>query len=251
MKDSNPYQLWHRMKDNCLLALSDLTLIASKCPNEKLQQIFNEASLRELLQYIFLSDRSEKDSKGRMPDIKLASVFVNIGIQTCIYEYEKWNRDTPETSKPTIDHLHQTMAICKEIGYKATLNLIEQEHRVKNLKYICIWEEIERKNKDKFKNYVLNNVEYETNDPSSVFQVLLKKSTANEKEFHVFETPPIPLDYESARSSELVDFICIVKININPIENKGKIVFYNNENEEIKSKNITIKKYGSQTALFS
>ena len=66
--DSNPHQLWQRMKSNCLSAINDLALIASKCPNEKLQQIFNESSLSNLLQNIFLYDKSEKENKPRLPD---------------------------------------------------------------------------------------------------------------------------------------------------------------------------------------
>ena len=182
--------------------------------------------------------------------LRLASLFASIAIQTCIDQFQKWNRDTPETSKPTIDHLYQVMAICKEISYKATLNLIEQESHEKNMKYLCIWEELQNKHESKFENFILRNMKYETNeDPTVVKQVFSKYVRANEMEFHVFETPTMELTYEDAIASEDADLICSVKIIINPIGNKGEIVFYNRNGEETKRKNITIKKYGSQTAL--
>src|SRR6476646_1063437 len=90
-KDSNPHQLWQRMKSNCILAINDLTLIASKCPDEKLQQIFNESSLNNLLQNIFQFYETEQGLKRRLPDLRLASLFASIAIQSCIYEFQKWN----------------------------------------------------------------------------------------------------------------------------------------------------------------
>ena len=249
-KDSNPHQQWQRTKNKCLLALRDLTLIASKSSNEKLHEIFNETTLKDLLNYIFRFNRLEKEGDTRISDVKLASFLARTGIDICIYEYQKWNRDTPETSKPAIDHLNRAIAICDEIGYKATLNLMESESRRKNLKYICIWEEIDSKDRDKFDNYIIKDVEVKEDSSMYPIQVIPKKKTLNEKEIYIFQSD-IPLEDNYDESYVHAIFLGSVRIIINKDQDKGKIIFYNRENNETKSEDLILKKYGSQTAIFS
>ena len=229
---------WKRIRDQSIRALSDLSLLAEKSPNNKLRQIFNENTIKDLLFAIFLIDRSESKLKERSADVQLAAEFVRIGIDVCMSEYEKWNKDNPESSKPTMDYLDKAVAICNEIGFKSRMNLMEKESNENKYKLICIWEETDRKNKDKFDQYILKEMKIDDDIPMTRIN---NKYTSFEKEWDLIEDIGDPSEN---------GYLGKVIVNINPVENKGKIKFYNDKNEEIKIKNIVIKKYGSHTALW-
>jgi hypothetical protein len=168
----------------------------------------------------------------------LATLLIRHSIPICIQEYEKLNIDTPKSAKPTIDYLSKSMEICTEIGYKSKIVKMEREAKEKNLKMICIWEEINFKHKEKFKDHILK--EMKIVDPANVLEIA-NTPNSNEKEFHIFD---LVIPEESA-------FLGKVIININPIINTGKISFYDDKNEKVKSKNLVVKKYGSKTALWN
>ncbi len=140
-ENSNLPQMWNRIKRKCETAIRDLRLIATKSPDDKLQEIFNEDTFKKLLLAIFTLDRSGPNSKlkFRSPDLQLASFFADFGIELCIEEIKKKNTDTPESSKPIIDQLTRTQAICREIGFKYKLDTIEEESKKNKSRFICIY----------------------------------------------------------------------------------------------------------------
>jgi hypothetical protein len=222
--------------------------VAIKTPNDKLHDIFNEKSLDELLQSLFMFYKSGNDIKSRLPDVKLATLLVRTGLLICIWEYQEWNKDTPESAKPTIDYLYKSMTICNEIGYKSRLNMIEKEASAKKLNFICIWEDIGGKDKDRFERYILN--EFNPHKPvviseeRLVYDVRISVDKKLEKEFHLFE-------FDIASLPEDGVFIGKVRISINPKENNAKMMFYDIDEQEIKRKSLVIKNYDiSQTVLF-
>lgn len=246
--DSNKSQLWRRIRDDCLQALGDLSIVAMKTPNDKLYEFINEKNLEELLNSLFMFHQSDNGIKYRHPDVKLASILVRTGVLICIREYKKWNKDTPESAKPTIDYLYKSITICNEIGYKSRLNMIEEEATAKKLEYICIWEDISGKDEHKIGSYIINNFKpgkpTVKSDEPLVYDTKIIVDNRYEKEFHLFE-------FDIASVPEDGVFVGKVRISISPLGNTAKMIFYDIDNQEIKSKNLVIKKYGdSQTALF-
>lgn len=239
-----------KIKKKCEQALRDLTLIALKSSSDELNEIFNEDSLRGLLYGLFLMDKSdlELQLKPRSADLQLASIFVSVCIHVCISEYEKWNKDTPESSTPTIDYLKKAIAICKEIGYKHKLDLIEKDSIENKLKFICIWEEISHKHLDRFVNYLMKYLVeiMGIRDPVKLYCDI---NNPKVKEFSIIDLV----------SSDDDLYLGKVTVNIEPPFNKGEIKFYDKEDKEIKSFNdkneeikykVTLKKFNSQTALY-
>ncbi len=232
---SNVSLKWKRIKEKSIRAINDLSLIASKSPDDKLQQIFNETTLEKFLKDLFIHDYTEIPAKVRSADVQLASLFADIGISVCIWEYEERNKDTPGSSKPAIDNLKSAKAICRDIGYSYRLDLMKKESVEKKLTFICIWEEIDLKHELKFSEYItkvtpikgINNWTSKTINPNSM-------------EFY-FSDHPEP--GEGAYIGKAI-------ININPIQNNGKITFYNENDEKIKNISLVVKKYGYQTALY-
>lgn len=245
--DSNKYQTWRRIREDCLKALRDLVLVAKKTPDDKLHDIFNEKNITELLRSILFLYHSDKEITARSPDVKLASSLVSLGVMICIEEYKRWYKDTPESIKPTINYLEKSIGICNEIGYKSRLNAIEKEAVAKKLNFICIWEDISGKDKPKINNYILNELPLDkpivNSDLPLVYEVRIDVDNRLEKEFHIFE-------FDLASAPEDGILIGKARINISPIENKAKIILYDPNDQEIKKKSIVVKKYDFQTALF-
>jgi hypothetical protein len=173
-----------------------------------------------------------------------------MGIDVCINEYKKWNTDMPETSKPTIDYLYQAKAICREIAYKSTVNLIRNDSPVKKSQHSWIWEEITSKQQGDFNNYILNYGGFKFNDdPYLINFVLLKESNVIKKEYDIYQSDEVLKDNYDG-SYEYAIFLGHVTVSIDPDKNKGKIVYYDGENKETKSDDLVLKRYGSQIALW-
>ena len=232
---SNKSYEWIEIRRKSITHISDLALIASKSPDDKLQQIFNENTLKDLLWALFLIDQSESKLKPRSADVLLASKFVEIGLRVCISEYEKWNKDTPKSSEPTIEYLNKAIAICNEIGFKYRMNTMEKKS-LKNKTFIGIWEELYNKNYSQFKEYLSKEIEID----DSLLQLTIEKNIANEKEFHLILGSGDPSD----------SYIGKVIVNINLVGDDGTIKFYDDQDNETRKRNIAIKRYNSQTALY-
>ena len=58
---------------------------------------------------------------------ELASILVEIGVNICVTKYEVDNFETPNSAKPAIDYLHNTINICNEIGYKTKLQRFQKD----------------------------------------------------------------------------------------------------------------------------
>lgn len=246
--DSNKYQQWQRVRDDCLDALRDLALVACKTPDDKLHNMFNEKNIIELIRSILFLYHSDKGITARSPDVKMASSLVNLGVTICMTEYQRWNKDLPESIKPTIDYLEKCIGICSEIGYKSRLNVIENEGAAKKLNFICIWEDISGKDQNKINRYILNELKSDKPIVNSnlplVYDVRMSVINRYEKEFRIFE-------FDIASAPEDGILIGKVRISISLAINKAKLIFYNRNDQEIKNKSLVIKKYDdSQTALF-
>lgn len=245
--DKNPSQAYKRYRKEALQAISDLSLLASRLPDDKLYEIFNEKTLSPLLDSIFFLDKSERLTKFRQPNVKLAAFLVGRGIAYCLSEYEKWNEDTPETSKPTIEYLQRASSICGEIGYKFLRDYIDNKVVAKKNKLICIWERKFSNDFKKFKEYILQEIDY--NGPSTVEFESKDTKKINEYYFNLWGI----YDYDP----EEKELACSIKIVFSPDKpedfildnNHGTITFYDHQNNKIKSRRIQSLKFGSEHAL--
>jgi hypothetical protein len=243
--DKNPSQAYRRFRDEALQAISDLSLLASRLPDDKLYEIFNEHTLGPLFTSIFFVDKSKDIFKLRQPNVQLASFLVDQGITHCLSEYEKWNKDTPKSSKPTIEYLQRAASICKEIGYKYLRDYIDNKIVAKKNRLICIWENKFDRDFDRFEKYIYQEMTNLEGFPISIESVKMDKT--NEFRFIVWEEGP----------SEEKAFGGVIKIEFSLNkqyddmlnDNDGKITFYDHHHKEIKSKRIRILKFGSEHAL--
>ena len=248
--DKNPFQAYKRIRKNALQAISDLSLLASRLPDDKLYEIFNEKTLGPLFTSIFYIDKSENISKLRRPNVQLASFLVDQGITHCLSEYEKWNKDTPESSKPTIEYLQRAVSICKEIGYKYLREYIDnkvspEKIREKKNKLICIWERKLANDYDKFKDYFLQEMDYDGPDLVKLENIDTKKINELHFVLWIVEGP----EHKELAGSINIVFSLDKKEGFILDNNKGTITFYNQYHKEMKSKKIRILKFGSEHAL--
>jgi hypothetical protein len=157
-RDHNPRQTIHRLKMQSNNAISDLTILANKLPNEEQNAIFSYKNIESLLQAIlkgnndklnyysksedkgekkvFLGDNSEYDNNFNSRIIHLAALLVKEGIKKCIDQYSsKIERDST-LNKATIDNLKNAAEICDAIAFKLYLPKIELITREKKLTYL-------------------------------------------------------------------------------------------------------------------
>src|SRR5690349_7413306 len=58
-QESNPTQTWHRLRDNAIKSIHDLTLLAQKLPEDKQKEIFTPTIVDSLINQILYGWREE------------------------------------------------------------------------------------------------------------------------------------------------------------------------------------------------
>jgi hypothetical protein len=146
-QESNPTQTWHRIRDKANTMINDLMLLGEKLPDEKQREIFNEKNIFGLMRSIIWKhdiDDIEKRLEGAYDARRtaLAELLVVLGTGVCIEQYKLLMKDTPNLGEPTISHLSQSIAICRDIAYRSELMARDIEAEQQEIVYLFEWNKI-------------------------------------------------------------------------------------------------------------
>ena len=246
--DKNPSQVYRRFRDQAINAIHDLGLLASRLPDDRQYEIFNEETIRPLLKSILLFDKSEDKYKIRNPNLQLASLMVKEGIAYCLSEFRTQNKDTPESARPTIEQLERSILICNEISRQYQHNYIIRKALEMKGEFICIWEQIFASDKSKFLEYVYDQMNLGAPD-LNIKEIESKK--INEFHYVLWTSGDEPEGYYYLGEIKIV-FSLDVNANEGKLldDNPGSMIFKDEKGNEIKSKRVRIKKFGSEHVLF-
>jgi hypothetical protein len=165
-QDSNRTQTWRRIRDQSIRAISDLTLLARKIPEDKQDEIFGTKRIDELVISI-LRSRENYPSPNVLSRRKaeLAAVLVERSINMNIFHYQKLEQDTPSLIEPTINHLKQTISICDDVSYKLRLKNVEREAEIMKHRYLFSWNNMLGKEKNRLLDFILSKT---ANEPIQI-----------------------------------------------------------------------------------
>ncbi len=150
--DSNPTQTWHRIREKANRAINHLILLADKMPDEKQQEIFDKEKIFRLMRSILWKndiDDIEKTFEGLSLNGRrtaLAETLVMIATEVCVKQYKLLMKDTPNLAEPTISHLTQSAAICRDIAYRSELIERDMDAEKRGLVYLFEWNKISMTN---------------------------------------------------------------------------------------------------------
>ncbi len=244
--ETNSPQAYKRLYKHSIEAIDDLGLLASRLPNDKQFEIFNEETIGNLLKSILLIDKSEDKAKVRNSNLQLASMLIDVCIYPCLVEFRKQNKNTPESSKPTIEYLERAVLICKEIGRQHQRNYIEKEAVKMKERVICIWEGRFSFDYLQFEKYIYQEMKVDAPDLN-----IESIDTGKKYEFHyVIRTFIDGLDEYYFLGEIKIVFSTDKKEGGLLDNNSGRMVFYDQQGNEIKNKQVKIKKFGAQRVLF-
>src|ERR671919_325541 len=121
-QDSNPSQLWRRLKEESIKAINDLILLANRLPDDKQREIFSPTRVEDLItQIIYIGFFSQSHENFNSRKSEIAARLIKRGIDLIINQYMNTSSETPSLIKPTLDHLNQSVDICNDISYKMKL----------------------------------------------------------------------------------------------------------------------------------
>jgi hypothetical protein len=147
-RDSNPTQRWHRIRKMANRAINHLILLGEKMPDEKQEEIFDDKKIFRLMRSILWKhdiDDIETTFEGISLDARrtaLAKTLVMLGTEVCIQQYKLLMKDTPNLAEPTISHLRQSAAICRDIAYRSELTERDMEAEKEGIDYLFEWNKI-------------------------------------------------------------------------------------------------------------
>jgi hypothetical protein len=234
---SNPSEARRRIRDQCHKAIRDLTLIAEKSSDEIIDEIFEAGLIWDLLSSLLSIDRTNKKSKMRPPNAKLAYIFSHFGIITCLHEYQDNHFDIPAATKLISEHLEIASSICYEVGGKAINDYILRQIEGRKGEYICDFSEFFNESNGKFTSYI----EKEMNVNPEFFRRILveKKPHLLGSKFFIYNNLEIFGEYAEGVEDE---FLGEVDINYNPAKRIGTISLIDTE-EKVKKIDFVVEEY--------
>jgi hypothetical protein len=135
-----------------------------------------------------------------------------------------------------LEYLQRTIDICNEIGYKTRIEMIEKDANKKNLKYICMLEEIGHKNDSKFHDYLVKEIKLH----NSFFDIIKLRAVRNEINRKV-----IFIKLQERESNEQLG---IVLLDVSYDKNICKLL-YNSYEGIYKEKELIVNKSGDNYIL--
>src|SRR5437899_12349170 len=72
----------------------------------------------------------------------LAETLVMLGTEVCMQQYKLLMKDTPYLAEPTMSHLRQSAAICRDIAYRSELTERDMEAEQQEIVYLFEWNKI-------------------------------------------------------------------------------------------------------------
>jgi hypothetical protein len=168
-KDSNPSGMLARFKSQCRNAITELTLLASRLPNEEQESIFDYDNIQALIEamlqgnseglhsYFKANDKSifkgndrDYDNKFNSRITHTAALLVREGVKLCIDQYKSKLEQDSRLNQATIDKLNDAAEICDAIAFKLySRSTVESTSSNKEkLSYLFNWDKVTSTNTD-------------------------------------------------------------------------------------------------------
>src|SRR5215208_2222819 len=148
--------MWRRLRDMAVRAIDDLVILTQKLPEDKQKEIFSPRKINEFITYILcLGDSYPYPDVFNSRKAELAAKLVERGISLNSYQYRILNSDTPSLVEPTINHLKQSISICKDISRKVELKKIEEEAEQTETVYLFSWNKMLSKEKQRLLDFII------------------------------------------------------------------------------------------------
>ncbi|CAN5499098.1 hypothetical protein BH18THE2_BH18THE2_25580 [soil metagenome] len=178
-KESNPTQMWSRLRNTCVRAIDDLILVAKKLPEDKQKEIFTPHKIDEFVScLLYRGDTYPYPHIFNPHKAELASRLVERGVSLNSYQFHLLNRGTPSLVEPTSNHLKQAVSICRDISYKLQLKKIEEEAVEAEIVYLFSWNEMVNKEKHRLLDFITNKTgEYQI----EIIENTVKRTNNNKK----------------------------------------------------------------------
>jgi hypothetical protein len=179
LQESNPTQTLVRLRNIAIKAINDLTLVAQKLPEDTQKEIFTPSRIDGLIQNIFYKGNLYH-FQGHHQDIfdprraELAALLVERGVHLNSVQYRMLNKDTLSLVEPTINHLEQSVSICKDIARKLELKKIEEEAEQMELVYLFSWKKMLLQEKGRLMEFIYKKTRQE--DPIEIIWNTIKRT---------------------------------------------------------------------------
>lgn len=148
--DTNKYQTWHRQRAMSISAIDDLTLLASKLPEDKQVQIFGTQNIEKFI--LALLYKGENSKSGFSPLQNKKDTFINeddyrrlqlcmMLLRNCFHYFEEvYNKEdftiASSLIQPAISQLNNAKSICRGIIDTIELLNIKKEEGRRNSMYL-------------------------------------------------------------------------------------------------------------------
>ena len=195
------------MKDQSIIAIDDISLLARKLPEDTQSEIFNYERIKKLIDAILCNTNNDDNSDGNNAGSDsrrtyLGALLAQEGIRLCTKAYVEQNRETPILTETTVDQLNQTIKICNEIAY--VVDLPKKKVSKDNLQYLFNWSRVPGPDETKFVNFIesIFGSIYENFKDDGISTYEIKK---NEPAAYRYESLEELNDKYSATDKELAD----------------------------------------------
>lgn len=143
---SNPSQTLKRYKDECIVGLQDIALIAEKIPEGTQDEIFTLSKLQPMIEAILnlKFDWTHSPSVNRLDArrTQLSSMMLTKSIQFLKLQYEFLEHDTPGLARIVLDHLDAAVRISNEISNKVELLSLKNVANRSKLEFLFNWKKV-------------------------------------------------------------------------------------------------------------
>ncbi len=223
--DTNRSQYWRRKKEQTIGALKDISFFLSKLPLEKRNEILTYDNIFPLIE-LSLTD-SENDDNKELMHFVLATINYYLHHVTRIYSNK--NKESPNLSSLTIEHLERTRGICNDIINTLINARAEQEGYEQGLNFLFKTLGRSISDRTRFENFVRqvltkNKQAYATGlvHDSNVDHLTVNTSIVLYKNPNYYEFKATVHDpFEAEHYGDLGEKIGDIVIQMDPVNNKA------------------------------
>lgn len=144
----NPYDTWNKIRKTVNNTIDEFPLLVN-LPKKNQEELFTPDNINKILK--FLTSIDVNHSKK----IEIAAQLAIHGLMQCRREYQNLNKDIPDISRLTSEHLDLTIRICNDISYKSVTNFLETSALEKNEIYLLNWHKVLDRDKTRLERFIV------------------------------------------------------------------------------------------------
>jgi hypothetical protein len=157
-EESNKSQTEKRFRDASRAQLEQLSNLAELFPEYMQKEVYTSSRIEHFLMKLlnirepFIGREYPRNLDTRR--CQLASKMVELGTSFCISQFELMFSEHGALANPTIKHLKEAIAICKDIGNKIESDEQKSYAEDKKLEYLFNWNYVTTRDKNRFENFL-------------------------------------------------------------------------------------------------